>query len=171
MLARLGIDDSSLTPTSVTDALPGAAASVSSSPARSLHADVMSDAAPAAPAAAAILTELLLYEGHTDDAWEAAVTLGTSRPMWMTLARQRETASPGDSIAIYESQALAIINRKKPNQYKVAVDLMDRIRHLAPAAGEPHRFAEFLQRVRTEHKPKRRLMAEIDKMGWQHDPA
>ncbi|MDE0318620.1 MAG: hypothetical protein OXI97_01915 [Acidimicrobiaceae bacterium] len=48
---------------------------------------------------------------------------------------------------------------------------MDRIRHLAPAAGEPDRFAAFLQRVCTEHKPKRRLMAEIDKMGWQHDTA
>ncbi|MCY3893287.1 MAG: SWIM zinc finger family protein [Acidimicrobiaceae bacterium] len=171
LLRRLGIEDSSLTPTSVAGALPGAAASVSSSPVPSLPADVMSDTAPAAPAAAAILTELLLYEGQVDEAWEAALTLGTSPPAWMTLARQREATSPADSITIYESQALAIINRKKPKQYKVAVELMDRIRLLAPATGEPHRFDAFLRRVRAEHKPKRRLMTEIDKMGWQLDAA
>lgn len=130
-------------------------------------ADVMSDTAATSPAAAAILTEILLYEGRVDDAWEAALTFGTSRPMWMTLARQREDDDPGDSIVIYESQALAIINRKKPDQYKVAVELMERIRRLAPKAGELQRFDVLLERVRTEHKAKRRLKAELDKMGWQ----
>lgn len=129
-------------------------------------ADVMSDTAPASPAAAAILTEILLYEGNIEEAWEAALAYGTSRPMWMTLARQREADDPRDSIVIYESQVLAIINRKKPKQYKVAVELMDRIRRLATEAGEPQRFDALLERVRTEHKAKRRLKAELDKMGW-----
>ncbi len=129
-------------------------------------ADVMSDTASASPAAAAILTEILLYEGRVAEAWEAALAYGTSRPMWMTLARQREAGDPGDSIVIYESQVLAIINRKKPDQYKVAVKLMDRIRRLATEAGEPQRFDALLERVRTEHKAKRRLKAELDKMDW-----
>ena len=127
----------------------------------------MSDAAPAAPADAATLTELLLYEGRIDDAWEAASTFSTSRTMWMTLARQREADHPGDSIPVYESEVLAIINRKKPNRYRVAADLMDRIRRLAAETGEPQRFDTLLERVRAEHKAKRRLMAELDKMGWQ----
>lgn len=141
------------------------------SPEPAMPPDVMSDAAPSSPAAAAVLTELLLYEGCLEDAWNAALRFGTSRPMWMTLARQREAANSGDSIIIYQSQALAIINRKKPNQYTVAVELMDRIRRLASEAGKPHLFTAFLQRVRTEHKAKRRLAAEIDKMDWQHDAA
>ena len=131
-----------------------------------LPPDIMSDTAPASPAPAAILTEILLYEGHADDAWAAALAFGTSHPMWMTLARQRESAHPEDSIIIYESQALAIINRKKPNQYKVAVELMNRIRRLATEAGMPQRFDALLKRVCAEHKAKRRLKAELDKMGW-----
>ncbi len=129
--------------------------------------DVMSDTAPAAPAEAATLTELLLYEGRIDDAWEAASTFSTSRPMWMTLARQREADHPGDSIPVYESEVLAIINRKKPNRYRVAADLMDRIRRLAAKTGEPQRFDALLARVRVEHKAKRRLIAELDRMGRQ----
>ena len=85
----------------------------------------------------------------------------------MTLARQREADHPGDSIPVYESEVLAIINRKKPNQYRVAADLMDRIRRLAAKTGEPQRFHTLHQQVRTEHKAKRRLMAELDRMGWQ----
>ena len=133
-------------------------------------ADVMSDSAPAAPADAATLTELLLYEGRIDDAWEAASTFSTSRTMWMTLARQRETDHPGDSIPIYESEVLAIINRKKPNQYRIAADLMDRIRRLAAKTGRPQRFHKLHEQVRADHKAKRRLMAELDRMDWQAAP-
>lgn len=164
LLTRLGVTPS---PPPIE---PAASASADArplpSPAGLAAADVMSEAAPASPAAAAILTEILLYEGRVEEAWAAALTFGTSPPMWMTLARQREADDPGDSILIYESQVLAIINRKKPNQYKVAVKLMDRIRRLATEAGEPQRFDALLERVRTEHKAKRRLRAELDKMSW-----
>lgn len=164
LLTRLGTTPSP--PPIEPTASASADARPSPSPTALVPADVMSDAAPASPAAAAILTEILLYEGRVEEAWAAALAFGTSRPMWMTLARQREADDPGDSIVIYESQVLAIINRKKPNQYKVAVKLMDRIRRLATEAGEPQRFDALLKRVRTEHKAKRRLKAELDKMGW-----
>ena len=167
LLTRLGVAPSSAPtrPAEPTASVP-AGDRPSRPPMDLAAADVMSDTAPASPAAAAILTELLLYEGRVQEAWESALTFGTSRPMWMTLARQREADHPGDAIVIYESQALAIINRKKPKQYKAAAELMDRIRRLATEAGEPQRFDALLERVRTEHKAKRRLKAELDKMGW-----
>jgi hypothetical protein len=40
-----------------------------------------------------------------------------------------------------------------------------RIRRLASEAGEPRRFDELLSRVRQQHKPKRNLMALLDKSG------
>lgn len=71
-----------------------------------------------------------------------------------------------DAISVYEPQALTIIGLKRPDRYRGAVELMERIRRLADSAGEPQRFTSLLQRVRTEHKPKRRLMAEMDERGW-----
>ncbi|MXW94031.1 MAG: hypothetical protein F4110_11115 [Acidimicrobiaceae bacterium] len=67
---------------------------------------------------------------------------------------------------MYEPVALAIIDRKKANQYQSAVDLMVRVRRLADSAGEPRRLASLLERVRTEHKATRRLKALLDAQGW-----
>lgn len=131
----------------------------------SVPPDVMGPGAPAAPHEAIVLAEILLYEGRAADAWAVALQHGTSWQMWMTLARARETTAPRDSIAIYESQALAIINRKKPDQYRVAVDLMSRIRRLAAGADEPELFDSLLHQVRTVHKAKRRLQSELGDMA------
>ena len=136
----------------------------SSSPVSSpppLPPDVIATTADAAPAAAIVLVEILLHEGRAGEAWEAALLHGTSWQLWMALARVREASAPHDSMAIYESQALAVINRKKPDQYRVAVDLMSRIRRLAAEAGDPTLFDSLLHRVRTVHKAKRRLQSEL----------
>lgn len=116
--------------------------------------------------AATALVEVLLYEGLIDEAWNTAAEFGCTTPMKLTLARFREQTHPLDAISVYEPQALAIIGLKRPDRYRGAVELMERIRRLADTAGEPDRFTLLLQRVRTEHKPKRRLMAELDERGW-----
>ncbi|MDE0497779.1 MAG: SWIM zinc finger family protein [Acidimicrobiaceae bacterium] len=131
----------------------------------SLPPDVMGLGSPDAPHEAVVLAEILLYEGRAEEAWAAALQHGSSWQMWMTLARAREATAPRDSIAIYESQALAIINRKKPDQYKIAVGLMSRIRGLAADAGDPELFDSLLQQVKTVHKAKRRLQGELGDMA------
>lgn len=120
---------------------------------------------PTSPAAAA-LVEILLFEGQATEAWEAAVEFGCPSALRLTLARVREQSHPLDAITIYETETRAIIDRKQPNRYRDAVNLMERIHRLANAAGEPERFAAFLQHVRTEHKLKRRLMAELSEGDW-----
>ena len=121
---------------------------------------------PAVPGAAAALVEILLFEGLVDDAWDVANDHGCRAQMWMTLARAREESHPLDAIAVYEPAALAIIDRKKADRYQSAVDLLVRIRRLADSAGKPRRFASLLERVRTEHKAKRKLKALLDDQGW-----
>lgn len=121
---------------------------------------------PAVPGAAGALVEILLYEGLADAAWQVAVDYGCNSQMWLTLARALEAGRPMDSIAVYEQAALAIIDRKKANQYQSAVDLMARVRRLADSAGEPGRFTSLLERVRTEHKAKRKLKSLLDAHGW-----
>ena len=118
------------------------------------------------PQAATALVEILLYEGLIDEAWDTATEHGCTTPMKLTLARFREQTHPLDAISVYEPQALTIIGLKRPDRYRSAIELMERIRRLADAAGEPERFTSLLQRVRTEHRPKRRLMAEMDERGW-----
>ena len=53
---------------------------------------------------------------------------------------------------VYEREALALIDRKKNENYRAALDLLDRIRRLAIAAGHPERFAALNTRVGSEHK-------------------
>ena len=115
---------------------------------------------------AAVLVDILLYEGRIDEAWSAAIAFGCAREMWMTLARAREQAHPLDAIAVYETEVLSLINRKKTPAYKSAVDLMNRIRRLAGTAEEPYRFSGLLERVRTEHRAKRNLKKLLDDKGW-----
>ena len=121
---------------------------------------------PAVPGAAVALVEILLFEGKAGAAWEVAQAYGCRAQMWLTLARAREKTHPTEAIAVYEPVALAIIDRKKADQYQSAVDLMVRIRRLADSAGEPDRFLSLLERVRTEHRAKRKLKALLDAQGW-----
>ena len=118
------------------------------------------------PAAAAVLMEILLYEGLAEDAWNVARDYGCRPQMWLTLARALEDTRPLDSIAVYQSAALDILAAKKAARYQSAVDLMVRIRRLADSAGEPRRFESFLAQVRAEHKAKRKLKSLLDAQGW-----
>jgi uncharacterized Zn finger protein len=115
---------------------------------------------------ATTLVEILLYEGRAEDAWSAAVAHGCDDRTWMTLARAREATHPLDAIPIYERVVAAQIDTKKNGGYRVAVDLLARIRTLASKAGEPQRFTNLLAAVTTEHSRKRNLMALIDKKRW-----
>ena len=118
------------------------------------------------PRPAQALIDILMYEGDLEGAWTTATKYGCNNDTWMTLARAREVEHPIGSIAVYEREALALIDRKKNHFYRAAVDLLDRIRVLADSAGQPERFAAFLERVRTEHRAKRNLMALLDDKAW-----
>lgn len=118
------------------------------------------------PGASQVLVEILAHEGDIDGAWQAATDHGCDDRMWLTLARAREVSHPLDAIDVYEPEVFALIDRKRNDAYRDAVDLMARIRRLADAAGRTERFDAVLARVRTEHKAKRNLRALLDKRGW-----
>ncbi|MCL1693299.1 MAG: SWIM zinc finger family protein [Actinomycetia bacterium] len=118
------------------------------------------------PRPAQALVDILMYEGDVEDAWTIATEYGCDNDTWMTLARAREATYPLGSIAVYEREVLALIDRKKNHFYRAAVDLLERIRVLADVAGQPERFTVLLERVRTEHRAKRNLKALLDNKGW-----
>ncbi len=118
------------------------------------------------PQTASALVSILLYEGMIDEAWQAANDYGAGSETWLTLARARERDHPLDAIAVYEQSALATVESKNAKLYQSAVDLAARIRRLADSAGEPGRFSSLLERLRAEHRPKRKLQALLDAQGW-----
>ena len=120
----------------------------------------------AVPRAAGALVDILLYEGQVNAAWDAAHDHGCNVQTWLTIARAREESHPLDAIVVYESAALAIIDRKVAKQYQSAVDLMVRIGRLADSAGKADRFTSLLEQVRIVHKAKRKLKVLLDAQGW-----
>jgi len=122
--------------------------------------------AQALAVAATPLVEILLYEGEATEAWDTASACGCEGRLWLPLARAREATHPLDAIGVYESEAFAQIDTKKNDGYRNAVKHLAAIRRLADAAGDPQVFARILARVRTEHRPKRNLMALLNAEGW-----
>ena len=118
------------------------------------------------PRPSVALVEILMYEGDVEGAWTIAADYGCDDKTWLTLARAREATHPLDSISVYEREVFALIDRKKNRAYQAAVDLLDRIRVLADGVAQPERFSVLVERVRTEHRAKRNLMALLDRKGW-----
>ena len=115
---------------------------------------------------AGVLIEVLLFDGQFDDAWTIAVEHGCSDELWLIFAAARQQTHPLDAIPIYRRAALAAIDTKKNRGYETGVTYLAKIRQLAQQAGEPSIFTTLLAEVRTAHKPKRNLMALLDRKRW-----
>lgn len=113
-----------------------------------------------------VLIEILLFDGEIDDAWAVALEHGCDERQWLTLAAARQHDHPLDAIPIYERAALAAINTKNNKGYAIAVDHLGRVRQLAERTGEPSLFVGLIAEIRTKHKPKRNLMALLDRNRW-----
>ena len=113
-----------------------------------------------------VLVEILLFDGEIDDGWAVACEHGCDERLWLTLAASRQHDHPLDAIPIYERAALAAIDTKNNKGYATAVDHLVRLRQLAKRAGEPALFSGLIAEIRTKHKPKRNLMALLDRNRW-----
>jgi len=108
-----------------------------------------------------VLVEILLYEGDTDAAWQAALVCGCGERWWMTLARARETDHPADAIPVYERAVEDLIDKKNAKAYGEAVKLMARIDRFHQAAGDDA-WPPYLADITTRHRAKRSLIAKIN---------
>ena len=113
-----------------------------------------------------VLIEICLFDGEIDDAWAVASEHGCNERLWLTLANARQHDHPLDAIPIYERAALAAIAAKNNKGYAIAIDHLGRVRQLAERAGEPSLFVGLISEIRAKHKPKRNLMALLDRNRW-----
>jgi uncharacterized Zn finger protein len=111
------------------------------------------------------LVRVLLDEGEHDQAWEAAQSGGCTDELWLTLAERRATDHPAGAIGVYQRLAEGRIDQRNKSGYRAAAELVERIRDLDQRTGHPSMLATYFEQLRTRHKPKRSLMAELARRG------
>jgi len=138
-----------------------------------LHARIRQEEAETRPtgwrggfwSARSILVEVLLWEKHTDQAWEVARGGHCRQDLWLKLAALREEGHPQDAIAVYQRLIDPIVERKNNQAYAEAAGLLRRIRDLMAGLGEEGAFQGYLTTVRAAHKRKRNFMSLVDRLG------
>lgn len=109
------------------------------------------------------LVEVLLWEGDSGSAWQAAVAGGCRDELWLRLARNRATTHPADAIPVLLAAADQAIGYKKRDSYRVAAGLLTEARPLFARCDRAADFESHMTALRAVHKPKRALREELDR--------
>ena len=112
------------------------------------------------------LVSVFLWEKDTDAAWREAQEGGCSNDLWMELAAKREKNHPADTLAIYQRQIEPTLNQKNNEAYRETIGLLRKICALMERLGRSREFAQYLESVRTAHKPKRNFMKMLERTKW-----
>jgi uncharacterized Zn finger protein len=105
------------------------------------------------------LVRVLIWEGDTEAAWQAAKEGGCTSDLWLKLADLRRAEHPEDAIDVYRRHVEDVIAGKNKRAYAEAVRLIDEtMRALYVESGQLDHFDAYVEEVRIAHKPKRNLM-------------
>ena len=113
-----------------------------------------------------LLIEIAILEKRLDD----AVRLNTERPrdrydsMYtdLTVANAVSASHPQVALDIWRRKAESLIAQVKPKAYEEATEYLVRMRKVFQATKRMEEWKALLADLRKRHKPKRRLMAELD---------
>lgn len=104
-----------------------------------------------------VLVEIFLWE---------ATEGGCSRPLWLKLAAERETAHPQDALAIYREQISLLLPQTGTGAYSEAIGFLRKIRDLLSVLGRADEFARYTAELRALHRRKRNFIKLLDQEGW-----
>lgn len=105
------------------------------------------------------LVRVLLWEGDTDAAWQAAGEGGCTPDLWLQLADRRRADHPEDTLSVYSRHVENVIAGKNKRAYQEALRLIDdMMRALFDECGRPHEFVTYVEELHATHKAKRNLM-------------
>jgi uncharacterized Zn finger protein len=109
------------------------------------------------------LVEVLLDEGETDGAWQAAVDGGgCAENLWLRLARARATTHPADAIPVLLRAADNAIEQRNRDSYRIAAGLLTEAKALSTRCGRHAEFDDHLTALRHTHRTKWALRQELD---------
>jgi hypothetical protein len=94
------------------------------------------------------LVDILLWEGHVDEAWSEAKAQGCAPGLLLRLAAEREGAHPEDAIPIYRQEVERLLRVSDKRNYAQAVDLPGRIGPLMSRLGRATEFASCVAGIR-----------------------
>ncbi|MGH3588365.1 MAG: SWIM zinc finger family protein, partial [Pseudonocardia sp.] len=117
------------------------------------------------PAGHSTLVEVLLWEGDTEAAWQAATAGGCRDELWLRVARERAATHPADAIPILLAAADQAISHKNRGSYQVAARLLVEANSLFRRCDRQEDFESRLRALRAAHNPKRALREELDRAG------
>jgi tetratricopeptide (TPR) repeat protein len=94
------------------------------------------------------LVDILVWEGHVDEAWSEARALGCSPGLLLLLAAERQATHPDDAIPIYRQEVERLLQVSDKGNYAHAVDLLGRIGPLMSRLGRATEFASYVADIR-----------------------
>jgi uncharacterized Zn finger protein len=108
------------------------------------------------------LVRIFLWEKDMEAAWREAQAGGCSNDLWLKLAAERDKDHPEDALPIYQRQIEPTLNRKTNEAYQEAIGLLRKVRGLMIRLGREVEFADWLNKLRAAHKPKRNFMKLLE---------
>ncbi|MEW6086778.1 MAG: DUF6880 family protein [bacterium] len=112
------------------------------------------------------LVKIFLWEKDIESAWRKAKEGGCANSLWLILAVEREKGHPEDSLVIYRQQIEPALSRKDNEAYKETINFLRKIRSLLIRLGRKTEFKQYVESIRTAHKPKRNFMKLLEKENW-----
>lgn len=94
------------------------------------------------------LVDIVLWEGHVDEAWSEAQALGCSPGLLLLLAAERQGTHPADAIPIYRQEVERLLQVSSKGNYAQAVALLGRIGPLMSRLGRAAEFASYVADIR-----------------------
>jgi hypothetical protein len=110
------------------------------------------------------LVWIFLWEKDVEGAWREAQEGGCSNDLWLELAAKRNKDHPEDALPIYQRQIEPTLDRKNNEAYAATINLLRKVRELMVRLERKDEFTNYLDKVRTAHKPKRNFMKLLERL-------
>jgi tetratricopeptide (TPR) repeat protein len=115
-----------------------------------------------APVGHSVLVGALLSDGDVEAAWRAARDGGCAEELWLQLARRRASTHPADAVEVLRRQAETAVASMRRDGYEQAAQLLVEAGIAYERMGQAAEFADYVRRLRADHRRKRNLVAALD---------
>jgi len=108
------------------------------------------------------LVDILLWEGHVDEAWTEAQALRCSPGLLLQLAAVRQATHPNDAIPIYRQEVERLLKVSDKRNYAQAVELLGRIGPLMSRQGRATEFESYVADIRAANARRPAFTSVLD---------
>ena len=107
------------------------------------------------------VVSVLLWEGETDAAWDAAGEGGCRPDLWLTVARERAEDHPADALPVLVREAERSLEGGNRSAYRQAATLLLEARRLAERSDGLEEFDDHVRRLRERNRRRPALQDEF----------